>query len=275
MENFLPKDFDKARSIVAIIAGSGEYPLLLAQRILGMGVQCRLIALHGETATELLEKFPEENRETVHIGQLGKVLKILRQFKTSEVILAGQIKPMRLFKDLRPDLRTLCLLRKLKERNADTIFSTVCEQIERIGIRVLDARSFMDPDIVRRSPKFPLNRRMVEYGIYMASEIARLNIGQSVIVREGTVLCVEGFDGTDAMIQRVQSFGIGNMLLVKISKFHHDFRFDVPIFGTRTLELMGESGVRFAALEAERMIILNRDLVLKRAEKFGIKIFGY
>jgi DUF1009 family protein len=275
MKNFLPKDFHRAHSAVTIIAGRGEYPLLLAQRILGEGIGCRLIALRGETMGELFEKFPEEYREEVHIGQLGKVLKILRRFKTSEVILAGQIKPMRLFKDLRPDFCALCLLRKLKERNADTIFSTVCERIEKIGVRVLDARSFMDSDIVRRSTKFPLDRRLVEYGIYMASEIARLNIGQSVIVKKGTVLCVEGFDGTDAMIQRVQSFGLGNMLLVKTSKSRHDFRFDVPIFGMRTLELMRESGIRFAALEAERMIILNQDSVLKRAEEFGIKIFGY
>jgi DUF1009 family protein len=234
-----------------------------------------LIALEGETAPELFEQFPEKNREKVHIGQLGTVLKILKKFGTTDVILAGQIRPIRFFRDLRPDWRALCLLRKIRERNADTIFSTVCDQIEGIGIRVLDARSFMESDIVVRSEKFPLRRHIVEHGIYIASEIARLDIGQSVIVKNGTVLCVEGFDGTDAMIRHARTLGLSGMLFIKASKPHHDFRFDVPVFGIQTLTLMKESGIQFAALEAERTLILDQSKVLRCAEALGIKIFGY
>ncbi|MDR0740782.1 MAG: UDP-2,3-diacylglucosamine diphosphatase LpxI [Puniceicoccales bacterium] len=275
MELFLPRDFEKEGTVLAIIAGRGEYPMLLANRVRTQGVRCNLIALEGETDSELFEQFSEENREKVHIGQLGKVLKILKKFGTTDVILAGQVKPIRLFGDLRPDWRALCLLRKIRERNADTIFSTVCDQIEGVGIRVLDARSFMETDVVIRSKKFPLRRHIVEHGIYIASEIARLDIGQSVIVKNGTVLCVEGFDGTDAMIRHAQTLGLSGMLFVKASKPHHDFRFDVPVFGIQTLALMKESGIQFAALEAERTLILNRDVVLRRAEELGIKIFGY
>jgi DUF1009 family protein len=275
VESFLPKNFEKESTILAIIAGRGEYPMLLAERVMAQGVRCKLIALEGETAPELFEKFSEEDRGKVHVGQLGKTLKILKSLKITDVILAGQVKPARLFRDLRPDWRALCLLRKIKERNADTIFSTVCDQIERIGIRALDARSFMESDGVIRSSNFPLKRHVVEHGIYIASEIARLNIGQSVIVKNGTTLCVEGFDGTDAMIRHAQTLGLDGMLFVKASKPHHDFRFDVPVFGLKTLELMRESGIQFAALEAERTIILNQNLVLQRAEKLGIKIFGY
>ncbi|MDR0417965.1 MAG: UDP-2,3-diacylglucosamine diphosphatase LpxI [Puniceicoccales bacterium] len=275
MERFLPSDFCPEKAIITIIAGRGEYPLLLAKRIMAQGIECNLMALKGETTSELFERFSEKNRAKILIGQLGKMLKILKSFKTTDVILAGQIKPLRLFRDLHPDWRALCLLRKIRERNADTIFSTVCDQIEKMGIRVLDARSFMEPDVVIRSRKFPVKRHVVEHGIYIASEIARLNIGQSVIVKNGTVLCVEGFDGTDSMIRHAQTLGLDEMLFVKTSKPHHDFRFDVPIFGTQTLEIMKESGIRFAALEAERMIILNQNLVLQYAEKLGIKIFGY
>lgn len=148
-------------------------------------------------------------------------------------------------------------------------------KLKKTGIRILDARSFMEPDIAVRSEKFPLERRVVEHGIYIASEIARLNIGQSVIVKNGTVLCVEGFDGTDAMIRHAQTFSFDEMLFVKTSSPCHDFRFDVPVFGIQTLELMGKSGIRFAALEAERTIVLNQGLVLQRAGALGIKIFGY
>jgi DUF1009 family protein len=275
MELFLPKDFEKGRAVLAIIAGRGEYPILLANRVRAQGVRCNLIALEGETAPELFEQFSEKNREKVHIGQLGTVLKILKKFGTTDVFLAGQIKPIRLFRDLHPDWRALCLLRKMRERNADTIFSAICDQIEGIGIRVLDSRSFMESDVVVRSEKLPLKRHMVEHGIYIASEIARLDIGQSVIVKNGTVLCVEGFDGTDAMIRHARTFGLDGMLFVKASKPHHDFRFDVPVFGIQTLVLMKESGIYFGALEAERTLILNQSEVLQRAEELGIKIFGY
>jgi DUF1009 family protein len=275
MEKFLPSDFNREKSIIAIIAGRGEYPMLLARRILADGIQCRLITLKGEASSGLWENFSEDQRAEVAIGQLKQALKMLKRFKVSDVILAGQVKPVRLFKDLHPDWRALCLLRKLKQRNADTIFSTICQEIEKIGVRVLDARSFMEPDMVQRAKNFPLKCHVVEHGIRIASEIARLDIGQSVIVKNGTVLCVEGFDGTDAMIRHAQSFEMADMLLVKASKPHHDFRFDVPVFGLQTLELMHASGIFYAALESERTIILNRDFVLKRAEALGIKIFGY
>jgi DUF1009 family protein len=275
VESFLPKNFEKEQAIVTIIGGRGEYPVRLAERVASSGIRCNLLALEGEATPELFEQFPEKNRAKISVGQLGKMLKTLKNFGTTDVILAGQIKPIRLFRDLHLDLRALCLLRKIRERNADTIFSTVCEQIEGAGMRILDARSFMEADIVVRSEKFPLKRHIVEHGIYIASEIARLNIGQSVIVKNGTVLCVEGFDGTDAMIRHAQTFGLDEMLFVKTSKPHHDFRFDIPIFGMQTLELMKESGIHFAALDAERTIILNQNLVLEWAEKLGIKIFGY
>jgi DUF1009 family protein len=275
MESFLPSDFSEEKSVVAVIAGRGEYPALLVQRMLAKGVACRLVALEGETSPDLWEKFPGNQRAEIAIGHLGRALKVLKQFRVSDVILAGQVKPLRLFKDLRPDWRALCLLRKLRRRNAETIFSTICREIEQIGIRVLDARSFMEPDVVQRAKNFPLKRHVVEHGIYIASEVARLDIGQSVIVKDGTVLCVEGFDGTDAMIRHAQSLGMADLLLVKTSKPRHDFRFDVPIFGMQTLELMGTAGVRYGALESGRTIILNRDRVLARAEALGIKIFGY
>jgi DUF1009 family protein len=275
MENFLPSDFSEGESVVAVIAGRGEYPALLVQRVLARGVACRLVALEGEAAPDLWEKFPENQRVEIAIGHLGRALKVLKRFRVSDVILAGQVRPLRLFKDLRPDCRALCLLRKLRRRNAETIFSTICQEIEKIGIRVLDARSFMEADIVERAKNFPLKRHVVEHGIHIASEVARLDIGQSVIVKDGTVLCVEGFDGTDAMIRHAQLLGMSDLLLVKTSKPRHDFRFDVPIFGMQTVELMATAGVRYGALESGRTIILDRDRVLARAEALGIKIFGY
>lgn len=275
MGTFLPKDFDPKRSILAIVAGRGLYPLLLAERALAAGVRCRLIGLEGEVSETLWDLFPEAGRRKVAIGQLGKFLKILKQFGATDVILAGQIRPLRLFRDLRPDLRALFLLRRLKERNAATIFSTLCDQIAERGMRVLDARSFMEEDLVKRSEHYPIDRQQLEYGIYVASEIARLNIGQSVVIKRGTVLCVEGFDGTDAMLRHVKEMNTRGSFFIKTSKMEHDFRFDVPVFGETTLKLLAEAGIRYVALESDRTLILNQGKVLKEADELGIKVFGY
>ena len=275
MESFLPEDFDPRSVLITVIAGRGDYPYLLSQRIKERGIACRLISLNGEASEALRELFSPDEIANANIGQLGKVLRLLKDFGTTHVLLAGQIKPLRLFKDFKPDWRAFCLLRKIKERNAETLFSEVCAQIESRGITVLDARSFMEDDIVARAGKFPIDRHVVEHGIYIATEIARLNIGQSVIVKNGTVLCVEGFDGTDGMIRKAGEFHVDDMVFVKTSKPHHDFRFDVPIFGETTLKLLHESGIRYAALEAGKTIILNQKSVLQRAKELGITIFGY
>lgn len=275
MGKFLPTSFDPQYAIVTVIAGRGEYPLLLAQRIKARGIACRLIVLEGETSEELQSLFQKNERATVGVGQLGKVLRLLKAFRTTDVMLAGQVRPMRLFHGLKLDLLALRLFRKIKERNAQTLFSTVCEQIELSGMRVLDARSFMEEDLVVRAKKFPVNRDTLEHGIRMASEIAHLEIGQGVIVKDGTVLCVEGFDGTDAMLRRAKEFNLDGMLLVKTSKVHHDFRFDVPIFGATTLRLLKEAGIRAVALKSGETLILRQKEILAQAKKMGVSIFGY
>ncbi|MDE6575920.1 MAG: UDP-2,3-diacylglucosamine diphosphatase LpxI, partial [Opitutales bacterium] len=269
MGRFLPVAFDPKSATIAIIAGRGEYPLLLAQRVKARGINCRLIALEGEASEELQALFSKSEQAKANVGQLGKVLRLLKSFRATDVLMAGQIRPMRLFHGLKLDLLSFRLLQKLKERNAQTLFSTVCEQIEASGIRVLDARSFMEEDLVVRAKKFPVDRDALEHGIRIATEVARLEIGQSVIVKNGTVLCVEGFDGTDAMLRRAKELKLEGMLFVKTSKVRHDFRFDVPIFGMTTLRLLREANIRAAALKSGETIILRQKEVLSQAKKMG------
>jgi DUF1009 family protein len=276
--NFLPYDF-KYFGVIALLAGNGIYPLLCARRMIKLGVKVKLIALEDETDDQLLNEFDDEDKFIINIGNLGKLLKILKCIKANYMMMAGQIRPKRLFHGLKPDWRALFLMRKLKLRNADTIFGSVCDVIEKHGVKVLDARSFMDEDMVDVGPltdgRFGLKDETLNYGIKMAREIARLNIGQGVVVNNGTVLCVEEFDGTDGMLLRAGKFNVKNALFVKTSKFGHDFRFDVPIFGMHTLYAMIESGIKYAALEADRTIVLDRKNVLNRANEMSIKIIGY
>jgi len=278
MSAFLPKDFDP-RKPVALIAGQGIYPILVADAIRRAGVPLRLIAFDEETRPELIASVPEADRRTLLVGQLGKALKTLTEFKAGYALMAGQITPRRLFKGLHPDLKAARILFSLKRRNAETIFGALAEEIEKIGVRLLDARSFIDDQLASSGTmtggKFPIEHDYLEHGIHIARELARLDIGQGCVVRKGTVLAVEAFEGTDEMLRRAGSFKTDNALFVKTVKARQDFRFDVPCFGQRTLETMREAGLTAAALEAGKVILLDRPAVLAQARTWGIALHGF
>lgn len=275
---FLPKDFDPKKP-VALIAGQGIYPMLIAEAVRRAGVPLRLIAFDEETRPDLIASVPEADRRTLLVGQLGKALKTLEQFKAGYAIMAGQITPRRLFKGLHPDLKAARILFSLKRRNAETIFGALVAEIEKLGIHMLDARSFIDDHMASSGTmtggKFPIEKDYLEHGIHIARESARLDIGQGCVVRKGTVLAVEAFEGTDAMLRRAGEFKTDNTLFVKTVKARQDFRFDVPCFGLRTLETMREAGLHAAALEAGKVIIIDKPAVLAQARTWGIALHGF
>jgi DUF1009 family protein len=275
---FLPKAFDPLKP-VALIAGQGLYPVLIAHSIRRAGIPLRLIAFEEETRPDLYDSFPESDRKKLLVGQLGKMLKSLEQFGAGAAIMAGQITPKRLFKGLHPDFKAARILFSLKRRNAETIFGAIASEIEQLGIQMLDARSFLDDQLaspgVMTGGKFPIDREYLEHGIHIARESARLDIGQGCVVRKGTVLAVEAFEGTDAMLRRAGEFKTDNALFVKTVKTHQDYRFDVPVFGQRTLETMREAGLHAAALEVGRVIMIDKPAVLAQAKEWGISLFGF
>jgi len=146
MSRFLPEDFDASRPL-ALIAGQGNYPILLAARAKEVGIQIRLIELGGETSPELIESFSESERSAVKVGQVGKLLKGIKKFDAGYVVMAGQVTPGKLFKGLHPDLKAIRMLAGLNRKNAETIFGAIGDEIEKAGVRLLDARAFMDDDL--------------------------------------------------------------------------------------------------------------------------------
>jgi DUF1009 family protein len=275
---FLPPDFDP-RKPVTLIAGQGRYPMLVADAIRRTGVPLRLIAFEEETAPALYDSFPENERRRVLVGQLGKALRALRDFGAGYAFMAGQITPRRLFGGLHPDIGAIKILFSLKRRNAETIFGAIAAEIENAGVRMLDARSFLDDHLstpgVMTGGKFPINREYLEHGVHIARESARLDIGQGCVVRKGTVLAVEAFEGTDEMLRRAGTFKTDGTLFVKTVKVSQDYRFDVPVFGQRTLEVMRESGLHAAALESGRVIIVDKPAVIAQARAWGISLLGF
>jgi DUF1009 family protein len=275
---FLPAGFDLQRP-VALIAGQGLYPVLVAQAIRRAGVPLRLIAFDGETSPELVASFPEAERRVLLVGQLGKMLKALDEFGAGYAYMAGQITPRRLFKGLHPDLKATKILLSLKRRNAETIFGAIAGEISALGVTLLDARSFLDDHLatpgLMAGRSFPIEQEYLDHGIHIARECARLDIGQGCVVRKGTVLAVEAFEGTDEMLRRAGALKSDGALFVKTVKARQDYRFDVACFGQRTLETMREAGLTAAALESGRVILLDRPAVLAQARIWGISLLGF
>jgi len=275
---FLPAGFDP-RKPIALIAGQGLYPILVARAVRHAGVPLKLIAFDEETPPELVASFAEADRRTLLVGQLGKMLKAISDFDAGYAIMAGQITPRRLFKGLHPDLKATKILFSLKRRNAETIFGAIAQEIAQLGVTLLDARAFLDDHLATAGnmtgKKFPIEPEYLEHGVHIARECARLDIGQGCVVRRGTVLAVEAFEGTDEMLRRAGAFKTDGTLFVKTVKARQDFRFDVPCFGQRTLEAMREAHLGAAALEAGKVIILDKPAVLTQAKNWGIDLLGF
>ena len=277
MSKFLPDNFDANKPLV-LIAGQGTYPILLAQRARSAGVNVRLIELGGETSKELVESFPEYERSAVKVGQVGKLLKELKRFNAGYVVMAGQVTPGKLFRGLQPDLKAIRMLAGLDRKNAETIFGAIGNEIENIGVHLLDARVFMDQDLadegVMVKGKEKIEAKHLAHGIEIARENARLDVGQGVVVSRGTVLAVEAFEGTNAMLERAGNFGAKNCLFVKLGKPNQDTRFDVPVFGHQTLNEMKKAGIKNTAIESNAVLLLDKKNLFSAAKKWGLGIVG-
>lgn len=274
---FLPSDFDKSAKI-AILAGKGMYPSILKSRLDTLGIPNALMAFEGETSPELWAQFDDSERACANVGQLGHLLKNLKKVGARYAMMAGQITPKKLFKGMKPDLKAILVLATLKRKNAETIFGAIADQLGKIGVDMLDARSFLDDSLAPLgafcggAPK--VSGEQIEYAMTIARECARLDIGQGCVVSRGTVLAVEAFEGTDAMLERAGTFGAKDCIFAKTVKPNQDYRFDVPVIGERTIRKLAASNIQNVAVEAEKVIILDKQNVKKLAEENGIRIFG-
>jgi DUF1009 family protein len=278
LSRFLPQDFREDARVV-LLAGQGRYPELLLERFRRHDLDYHLVAFENEASANCWDSTPLERRTRVNVGKIGHWLKILEKNAACYVLLAGQVSPGKLFGGLSPDFKALCLLGKLKRRNAETIFGAVVAEIEKLGIEVLDARSFLDDQLADIGLMTQRNEGPSEcdliYGVTVARGVADLDVGQSVLVYNGTTVAVEAFEGTDAAIERADRLCPKPMGLVKTGKKNQDFRFDVPVFGLRTLDLICHSHVRWVALESQKTLILEKEMVVERADDCGVALVGF
>jgi UDP-2,3-diacylglucosamine hydrolase len=261
--------------ILGIIAGNGVYPRLLADSARKAGVK-RIVAaaFTGETDPSLEQHV--DLVEWMRVGQLSRLLKFFREQGIRAAIMAGQIAPKNLF-DLRPDWKALLMLARLKERNAESIFAAIGAELRKIDVELLPATSFLEnylaptglicgPELVRREEED------VDLGWKTAKEIARMDVGQTVIVKNGTVLAVEGLEGTNEAIRRGGKLAREGAVVVKVAKPNQDMRFDVPVIGVETIGVAREAHIRVIAVEAGKTLLLERDAIVDLANQSKISI---
>jgi DUF1009 family protein len=262
---------------LGIIAGSGVYPLLLADAARVAGVKrIAVAAFTDETSHDIGNR--ADQIEWLRVGQLGRLLHFFREANLRHAIMAGQIAPGNLF-SLRPDFKAMFLLARLKERNAESIFSAIADQLAEIGVELLPATTFLDhllaPNGHIAGPKLKEREEAdIAFGFEIAKKLSALDIGQTIVVKNGTVLAVEAFEGTNEAIRRGGSLGRKSAIVIKVTKPNQDMRFDVPVIGTETLRVAAEARVRAIAVEAGCTLLLEKTALVALAEKQKITIVG-
>jgi hypothetical protein len=256
-------DAEAGSESIGIIAGSRSLPRLFAGEARKAGVR-RIIAVgfEGETDPSLAGEVDEI--VWVKVGQLGRLIKAFATRGITKCVMLGQVAPKNLF-HVQPDIRGAALLFRLKERNAHTIFGAIADELARDGVTLVSAAPWMKnfmpgAGFVRGLPPGEERMEDVNFGLSIAKAVSRLEIGQTVVVKQGTVLAVEGFEGTDAcLIRGGQLAGkSGGATAVKVAKENHDMRFDIPCIGYTTLENCHKSGVAALAFEAGRTLLLDQ-----------------
>jgi DUF1009 family protein len=262
---------------LGIIAGNGVYPRLLADGARGAGVEKIVAAAFTDETDPVLERHVNV-LEWMRVGQLGRLLKFFRSQGIHHAIMAGQIAPKNLF-DLRPDLKGLMLLGKLKQRNAESIFAAIADELAKIDVDLLPATTFLEdslaqPGVIAGPKLSPRQEHDVELGWNVAKEIARLDIGQTIIIKNGTIVAVEALEGTNEAIKRGGTLAREGAVMVKVSKPNQDMRFDVPVIGVETVRIAVESGVHVIAVDAGKTLLLERDAVIALANGSNMSVLA-
>jgi DUF1009 family protein len=262
---------------LGIIAGNRSLPLIFARQARSMGVS-RLVAVAFEGETDPALAALVDEIVWVKVGQLSKLISAFTSRDIKRCVMAGQIAPKNLY-DVRPDLRAMAVLFKLKERNAHTIFGAIAAELKKDGVELIEATPWLKPLMPAAGflmgPKPSTEQEAdIAFGHRIAREVSRLEIGQTVVVKRGTVLAVEGFEGTDECLKRGGGLAgkDGGAVAVKVPKEKHDLRFDIPCIGPETLETCLASGVSALALETGRTLVLEPEACRELARKHRLTV---
>jgi DUF1009 family protein len=262
---------------IGLIAGNGRFPIIFADNARKLGLHVSAVAHEGETEPEL-----ERHVDRIHwikIGQLNKLIKAFKDDGVHQAVMLGGIKKTHVFTTVRPDLRTLALATRLALWKDDDILREFAAELEREGIAICESTFGLEGILVEEGPltsRHPSKKEWedIRYGWDVAQEIGRLDIGQCVVIKDRVVVAVEAVEGTDGAIKRGGELAKEGAVVVKRCKPQQDLRFDLPAIGPRTIEVMGAVKAAVLAVEAGRTVMLDRDIVIQKAQESGIAVIG-
>ncbi|GBC83232.1 hypothetical protein HRbin10_02376 [bacterium HR10] len=261
-----------------LIAGNGRFPFLVLDGARRRGVEMVVAAIREETSPEI-----ERQARIVRwlgVGQLGHLIEFFREHGVTHAVLAGQVKHVQIFGPALPDWRMLKLLMRLPRKNTNSLIGAVVAELEREGIQVVDSTLFV-PELLAPegvlTARAPSSAEMedLRYGLEIAREIARLDLGQTIAVKDRAVVAIEAMEGTDATIRRAASLLRGRpFVVVKVARPHQDMRFDVPVIGAPTIQTMIECRATALAITARKTLLMDRTELLALANRHGIALLA-
>lgn len=262
-----------------LIAGNGDFPFLVLEGARSRGIEMAVVGIREE-ASPALEK-AAKRFHWVSLGELSRTIELLHQEGVKRAVMAGQVKHNKIFSSIKPDWKLAKLLFALPSKNTDSLIGAVAKVLEDEGIELVDSTKFLGPllpaagVLTRRSPD-ESEAADIAYGREVARQIAGLDLGQTVVVRDRACVAIEAMEGTDETIERAARIAGGQRLVVvKVSKPRQDMRFDVPVVGCKTIEVMRRSNATALAIDAGRTLLFDRDFMIDAAEAAGISIEAF
>jgi UDP-2,3-diacylglucosamine hydrolase len=267
---------------LGIIAGNGRFPFLVLDAARRLHHDVSIVAIREEASPELERAAaadPRASLEWLSLGQLGACIAFLQRRGVTHAVMAGQVKHTKLFSGIRPDMTLLSVLMRLRARNTDALIAAVASVLADHGIDLIDSTSLLTPllaaagVLTRRAPTAE-EQGDFEFGWRMADQIAGLDIGQTIAVKDRAVVAVEAMEGTDEVIARAGRLAGPGVRIVKVAKPNQDMRFDVPVVGVATLRAMQEAGATALAVDAGKTLMIDSEDTIAAADSGSIAVFG-
>src|SRR5579884_3068457 len=272
---------------LGLIAGNGNFPLLLLDAARAQGAEVIVEAIKEETSP-LIESRGAAAVHWMSLGQLGKLIDTFKKEGVSTAIMAGQVKHKQIFSSIRPDWRLAKVLFSLGTRNTDSLIGAVAKVLEDEGIHLISSTSYLEPllarpgVLTRRAPS-EAEQKNIAYGRQAARHLAQYDIGQTVVIAEAACVAVEAMEGTDAAILRAgeimkstahegESVLSRALTVVKVAKPNQDMRFDVPVIGLKTIDVMQQAGATCLAVDAGKCLFLDGEKIVEAADRASIAI---
>lgn len=267
---------------IGLIAGNGTFPFLVLRAARRIGHDVVVVAIKGEASAELdaaASALGGTRVEWIGLGQLGRCIAAFRDAGVSRAVMAGQVRHVKLFTDVMPDLTMLSVLGRLVTKNTDALISGIADVLHKNGVTLMDSTELLAdllarPGVLTTRAPSPAMEADFAFGYPVADAIGGLDIGQTIVVKDRAVVAVEAMEGTDEAIARAGRLAGPGARVIKVAKPRQDMRFDVPVVGVATIDALRAAGVDGLSIDAGRTLVLDGDDVIRAAEAAGIVVVG-